>query len=65
MLNVRIVLLLAIAVAAGCGYKGPLYLPPETPPVQPLRIPAAAPDIPPQSAPVTRPVPSESAPPPK
>ena len=53
------VLMLAIAAAlAGCGYKGPLYLPsskPGTTKPAPILIPAPGPD---------RPVPGESAPPP-
>ena len=56
---------LAIA-AAGCGYKGPLYLPPETTEARPVRIPVPPPDPRvPEGLPSQRPVPSEAVPPPK
>ena len=51
---------LAMALcAAGCGYKGPLYLPSAKPPVK-----KPGPAVTPEPAP-ERPVPSEAAPPPK
>jgi len=52
------VLMLAIAAAlAGCGYKGPLYLPSSKPgATKPIPMPPPGPE---------RPVPGEAAPPPQ
>lgn len=56
----------ACATAAGCGYKGPLYLPPGAVQAQPVRIPVPPPDpVVPEGLPSQRPVPSEAAPPPR
>jgi predicted small lipoprotein YifL len=54
-----LLVLLTAALVAGCGTKGPLYLPKPVPAAQkpgPLITPAPTPE---------RPTPSEAAPPPK
>ncbi len=39
----RIAAAALLAALAGCGYKGPLYLPPPGPPDQTLTVPPSAP----------------------
>ena len=56
---------LALIAAAGCGYKGPLYLPPDTVEAQPVRIPVPPERTVPEGIPSQRPVPSEAVPAPK
>ena len=67
MLTARFLLALVAtaAAAAGCGYKGPLYLPPNRVEAQPVRIPVPPDVTVPAGIPSQRPVPSEAAPPPK
>ena len=52
-------------VLGGCGYKGPLYLPPTDKPAATPRIPDVPPEANPDSIPDRRPVPSQSTPAPK
>ena len=64
--RLTIAIAIAMAAASGCGYKGPLYLPPEKALAQPVRIPVPPPTpVVPEGDPSQRPVPSEAVPPPK
>ena len=67
MLTTRFLIAITATVVAGmgCGYKGPLYLPPDRVEAQPVRIPVPPEASVPEGIPSQRPVPSEAAPPPK